>query len=216
MFYAANVPASPFSNEKRIDCFEYGLRTSTSGIASVSRRPHLYYSSVEFLNDEMPVSVSPLQNDYLNHFSPMKGKLTKEEDRVKIQTLMEALQPYIEIRNNLMTPRFEGERNSDGEKHGNGKEILSTGDIYIGTFVNNYPEKGTMYYSNGDVYVGEWKRSLDTSKFGERSGKGVVTYFNGDKFDGNFINDKREGQGVFRCANGNTHITYSSISLLVF
>ena len=45
-----------------------------------------------------------------------------------------------------------------------------------------------MTYNNGDKYDGYWSNNL-------REGKGIMTYKNGDKYDGNWKNDIREGEG---------------------
>ena len=46
-----------------------------------------------------------------------------------------------------------------------------------------------MYYKNGDRYEGEWKND-------DREGKGILNYKNGDRYDGEWKNDKREGKGI--------------------
>ena len=46
-----------------------------------------------------------------------------------------------------------------------------------------------MYYKNGDRYEGEWKND-------DREGKGILYYKNGDRYDGEWKNDKREGKGI--------------------
>ena len=50
--------------------------------------------------------------------------------------------------------------------------------------------KARQRYPNGDVYDGEW---LD----GKRHGRGVYAYRSGDKYVGEFANGMREGFGVF-------------------
>lgn len=37
-----------------------------------------------------------------------------------------------------------------------------------------------MYYSNGDVYIGQWRNDW-------KHGKGIMQYKNGDKYDGEVI-----------------------------
>ena len=46
-----------------------------------------------------------------------------------------------------------------------------------------------MYYKNGDRYDGEWKND-------DREGMGILYYKNGDRYDGELKNDKREGMGI--------------------
>ncbi len=52
-------------------------------------------------------------------------------------------------------------------------------------------------YSNGDVYVGEFRA-------GQLNGKGVYQFKNGDRYEGEFRNNLIDGNGVFTCANGKT------------
>lgn len=52
-------------------------------------------------------------------------------------------------------------------------------------------------YSNGDVYVGEFRA-------GQLNGKGVYQFKNGDRYEGEFRNNLIDGSGVFTCANGKT------------
>jgi hypothetical protein len=46
---------------------------------------------------------------------------------------------------------------------------------------------GEMTYVNGDKYNGKWIND-------ERHGHGEMTYVNGDKYNGKWINDERHGQ----------------------
>ena len=47
-----------------------------------------------------------------------------------------------------------------------------------------------MIEANGDIYEGQWHE-------GKRNGYGVLTKRNGDHFEGHWVNDKREGQGSY-------------------
>jgi hypothetical protein len=79
-----------------------------------------------------------------------------------------------------------------------GKDI-SWGETKEGNFVDTYLNgKGTIYYSNGDRYVGFFKK-------GSKTGKGTIYYKNGDKYEGAFDKyDKFTGEGKFTYANGAT------------
>jgi hypothetical protein len=52
---------------------------------------------------------------------------------------------------------------------------------YVGKFLNNMQTKGTLYYPNGDKYVGDF---VD----GKFHGKGTVTLKNGEKIKGKWFN----------------------------
>mgnify|MGYP001131685251 CR=1 FL=1 len=46
--------------------------------------------------------------------------------------------------------------------------------------------RGILSYADGDRYEGEWKN-------GKMHGKGVYVYANGDRYDGEWSEDKRHG-----------------------
>jgi len=46
-----------------------------------------------------------------------------------------------------------------------------------------------MDYANGDKYDGNWKD-------GKKSGQGVMNFVNGDKYDGQWKDDKMNGHGT--------------------
>ncbi len=48
-----------------------------------------------------------------------------------------------------------------------------------------------MQFSNGDVYEGEWVND-------EKDGKGVYKYANQDYYEGYFNKGKRNGKGFFQ------------------
>ena len=58
---------------------------------------------------------------------------------------------------------------------------------------------GTYTFNNGDKYVGEWRDD-------KRNGKGTDTYANGDKYVGESKDDKQNGQGTYTYANGNRYV----------
>ena len=57
---------------------------------------------------------------------------------------------------------------------------------------------GTSIYANGNKYVGEWKDD-------KKNGQGTYTAANGDKYVGEFKDDKRNGQGTYTTANGHKY-----------
>lgn len=57
---------------------------------------------------------------------------------------------------------------------------------------------GILTWVNGDKYEGEFVK-------GRRTGKGILTWANGDKYEGDFIEGKRTGKGVLTWANGDIY-----------
>ena len=55
--------------------------------------------------------------------------------------------------------------------------------------------EGTMYYHNGDLYVGNWEND-------KREGKGTYTWANGAKYTGHWKNDKKNGKGTMNWDDG--------------
>mmetsp|Transcript_19565 Transcript_19565/g.40343 ORF Transcript_19565/g.40343 Transcript_19565/m.40343 type:complete len:264 (-) Transcript_19565:248-1039(-) len=54
---------------------------------------------------------------------------------------------------------------------------------------------GTMNYSDGRVYSGEWEN-------GRWHGRGKTTYPNGDSYEGDYRDDQRDGKGVYHWNDG--------------
>ena len=53
-----------------------------------------------------------------------------------------------------------------------------------------------MIYNNGNIYEGQWHE-------GKRNGYGVLTKRNGDHFEGHWVNDKRETRKQKLICSGN-------------
>jgi len=58
---------------------------------------------------------------------------------------------------------------------------------------------GTYIYTNGDKYVGEFKDN-------KKHGQGTVTFTNGEKYVGEFKDNKRHGHGTYRHNSGNKYV----------
>ena len=129
---------------------------------------------------------------------------------------------------------FEGEW-LDGRKHGKGRILYGNGDIFEGTWQHGrrHGRGTTTYAKGGKVYSSQWVdgRMVDGMKFvsgpptdagatfsGQtvpnekgiqiKTGPGTVRFSNGDTFEGNWVDGKREGQATIRYAKGGR--TYSS------
>ena len=58
---------------------------------------------------------------------------------------------------------------------------------------------GTYIWDNGDKYVGEWKDD-------KRHGQGTYTYINGEKYVGEHKEGKSHGQGTYTFTNGEKYV----------
>ena len=58
---------------------------------------------------------------------------------------------------------------------------------------------GTIIYPEGDKYIGEWQND-------KRNGRGTYTYAGGNKYLGEWQNGKKSGQGTFTWANGEKYV----------
>ena len=75
----------------------------------------------------------------------------------------------------------------------------SNGDVYVGEFKDDKANgQGTYTYANGDVYVGEHK-----DKF---NGQGTITFANGSVYVGEFKDNQRSGQGTDTGVDGNVYV----------
>ena len=60
---------------------------------------------------------------------------------------------------------------------------------------------GTYAYPDGEKYVGEWK---DDKMYGQ----GTYTFASGDKYAGEYKEDKRHGQGTYTFVGGRKEVGY--------
>jgi len=78
----------------------------------------------------------------------------------------------------LIPQVYEGERNEDGERHGDGKTLLPNGDMYVGQYRNGLRHgKGIYVFKNGARYNGDWRD-------GQKYGQGIFWYPDGTRYEG--------------------------------
>lgn len=87
-----------------------------------------------------------------------------------------------------------------GNIEGKGTANFSTGNKYVGTFKSGRPDRGVLtgIFENGNRYDGEIVN-------GKKEGKGTMTWTNGDKYVGEWRDNKRNGKGTITFANGNKY-----------
>jgi radial spoke head protein 1 len=81
----------------------------------------------------------------------------------------------------LLTQVYEGERNSDKERHGTGKNTFPNGDVYNGAYAAGKRfGPGTYTWKAGHSYNGQYENGL-------RSGNGTLIYPDTSKYTGMVI-----------------------------
>ena len=91
---------------------------------------------------------------------------------------------------------YEGQRNEQGQMHGQGRLVFPSGGVYVGSFLRDKRHgQGRLTFANGDVYVGSYVNGM-------REGEGKYTYSDGDVYIGSWKSDKKEGQGRLATASG--------------
>jgi len=101
--------------------------------------------------------------------------------------------------------RLQGEF-KNGRVHGEGTWISgSSGNSYMGNWRDGRREGAGIYsWSHGaQQYVGEW---VDD----KREGHGMFTWANGDRFEGEFRNN-RQYNGTYTSATGKVHTCYMGV-----
>ena len=112
----------------------------------------------------------------------------------------------------------------DGKRHGQGKMMYTTGDIYDGEWHEDKRHgQGKMRYTDGTYYDGEWKNNLKDGKAkryryangniytgnikkGKAHGNGTMKYVDGSIYEGMWKENKKHGQGKLQYANGDIYI----------
>jgi hypothetical protein len=179
MLLCANLELNQLQRErKRIDKFDLGIKFAFQ----CNRRPHLLYGSREKALGFAPYILEPLQNEFAEKFAPLAGAVTNEDDKEKLKMFL------VNFPVNKVSNRYEGELNTAGFKHGQGKLTTVGGHCYDGEFLNDEFISGKVSFLNGDIYEG----SMLNWKF---HGKGYYKYASGGFYEGDYENDVRHGHG---------------------
>lgn len=91
---------------------------------------------------------------------------------------------------------YEGQINSDGEKHGSGIYRWLDGSTYDGEYADDLRHgSGRFLWVNGESYKGDYLKD-------ERTGKGIYDWPDGSQYEGDFLAGKRHGWGRFISSEG--------------
>lgn len=205
MFYAAFIPL------RREGCMDWS-RSDGGGFLGLkvaqqnNRRLHVVYGTYEQMHCEGPRVVPPLELTYLDKFNPLNGSITKESDRIKIQSLMRDLHPFVERRRSFVNSfNFNLPHTVDFQKH-----VLLDGTLYEGGWKNShYDGFGKLVLTNSDTYEGGFCRGKfhgygvyhcaslggyeGQFREGKYHGKGKIILHDGQIFEGSFKNNKAHG-----------------------
>ncbi|MCB0665615.1 MAG: caspase family protein [Saprospiraceae bacterium] len=87
-------------------------------------------------------------------------------------------------------------------KNGKGVYRYQNGAIYSGDFASHQPDGfGTLIFSNGNKYVGNWKKSM-------KEGEGKMIFTSGETYSGQFVSNRFNGYGIYQFKNGNRYEGY--------
>ncbi|EDQ85730.1 uncharacterized protein MONBRDRAFT_38744 [Monosiga brevicollis MX1] len=116
---------------------------------------------------------------------------------------------------------FRGQCTAQGQREGPGKEKLTSGAVYVGSFLNGLRHgQGTLVIREGVVYKGAFASGVFhgpgtlTSptitltgewQAGQMQGPGQATYADGGAYVGDFLANKRHGQGQQTEADGSVY-----------
>lgn len=119
---------------------------------------------------------------------PKCGREVKLSAITKLNNSLEQMKSYSES----VSEKLEQSKSETEEKLTTKRLAEVKLDCIDGDCING---QGTMIYTDGSKYVGQWKD-------GKREGEGVCTFSNGTKYVGQWTNNKRHGHGtLYRVGN---------------
>eukprot|EP00602_Paraphysomonas_sp_CaronLab_P002492 CAMPEP_0185038210 /NCGR_PEP_ID=MMETSP1103-20130426/33600_1 /TAXON_ID=36769 /ORGANISM="Paraphysomonas bandaiensis, Strain Caron Lab Isolate" /LENGTH=361 /DNA_ID=CAMNT_0027576541 /DNA_START=537 /DNA_END=1619 /DNA_ORIENTATION=+ len=212
MFYASCVP---LKNTLMRDDVARNMKVAILD----GRRPHFLYGSKESVDDLDLIEMLPLELTHFSRFDPQRGYLTRSTDEPLIAELVQdELLPLL----SRVRPGYRGTRNHLMQKHGRGRCVEESGDIYDGEYYESRKQgRGKMVWANGDIYTGEWAQGemhgqgrmlcVDGSEYdgewreGKRAGIGRCRYADGGQYDGEWANNTITGRGTYRYPDGSVY-----------
>ncbi|CAF0775707.1 unnamed protein product [Adineta ricciae] len=142
---------------------------------------------------------------YMND-SRANSKMVDEMEKVPTFLLMD-----VSISNNNESYDIYERRLGRFERNKiNGKGVFyyANGDKYIGDWIDDNREgQGVLILSSGDRIRDVYEQRLGQFKGHKINGKGIFYSANGDKYSGDWIDDKRTGYGVFTWSTGDRYET---------
>ena len=196
--YATVVPLSKSSLGK--------LKHTASSLRNAiysKRRPHYVFGSQQYRQQGPPLCFPPLPPSFFQEAPPLEGQLSAPRDRKRIEQLVKELKPF------LATHKlgYEGKKNALGQLHGKGElAALGTGHWALGcislhTHINLYINLHINLHII--IYICTTCASLCIIAIVCVVVRvGSFRFSSGNKYDGLYKNNKRDGYGKFVFANG--------------
>jgi hypothetical protein len=175
--YATAVPMSKQSLGK----LKYTVSSLRNALYA-KRRPHYVFGSKEFREQARPLCLPPLPPAFFaEEAPPAEGLLSRPQDLRKIEQLVRELKPFL----SPAKLGYEGKKNALGQLHGKGEGRVRDSSLSL---------LGSVYYAGAVIYIPH--NTLCTVNLGS------FRFSSGNKYDGSYKNNKRDGYGKFVFANG--------------
>eukprot|EP00744_Colponema_vietnamica_P005085 GILI01007486.1.p1 GENE.GILI01007486.1~~GILI01007486.1.p1 ORF type:complete len:681 (+),score=182.20 GILI01007486.1:37-2043(+) len=96
---------------------------------------------------------------------------------------------------------YQGSRDAEYTKEGEGRTLYPNGDMYCGQYRNNQRDGlGTYYFaSTGMLYTGNWTNNI-------RDGVGRMVYPDGGRYFGSWARDTQNGDGHYTYPDGSSYV----------
>ena len=156
-------------------------------------------------NNSQNMSINKSQNEaFSNQLTNINCKTmpkkTKEEITQSLQNNLNSIIKRIKLKKNIdnlsknkyqeMLEKIMSDPNYENVLEKITIKIFDNNDFFIGLMDDNnkYPLKGVLLSHNGDYYNGEFSE-------GKKDGNGSIIYKNGTRYEGAFKNDRHNGYG---------------------
>ena len=175
-------------------------------------RKNLYEQYIDLMKDDQLNSANDAYNNYVllhenleNVISSSRDEEITEKDMSYLFSNYPPLNDGIKV---TLKPLdfdddgnlYHGEWDEKGNKHGRGVQLWPNGAKYYGYWINNkVNKKGKLVHREGDIYEGEW---VDN----KAEGFGIYTSLDGTKYEGYWVDDKQQGKGREEWPDGNIYV----------
>jgi hypothetical protein len=199
---------------------EWRAKRPRGGIASAGDARDVSCSTPEPVASNRPTAAAAAPPVFAPAASgtPLQGCTPSNRVLCKVHTSDSALAGYLNASLNDATAKrrlivlndgstYEGLCNLEGKFHGRGKLLFICGDTYVGEFSNGLKNGyGTYVYANQSFYNGNWRNGVKHGKgisvYKVFGGNEDYTWFAGDVYDGEFVDNVRHGACEYTWFNG--------------